>query len=108
MELQWISSRRDITWNTYGRNSAGAGSQTLRSERTSPEGWAAFVGVGRLTLDVALEDFGEDGEECFFEAADGGGVGLAGDADGQAQRLEQVVVEVRLAGVLEKEDNSFL
>lgn len=56
--------------------------------------------VGRLTLDVVLEDFGEDREERLLEAADSGGVGLAGDADGQAQRLEQVVVKVRLAGIL--------
>lgn len=58
-----------------------------------------------LTLDIVLQDFGEDGEERFLEAADGGGVGLAGDADGQTQRLKQVVVEVRFAGILKKEQN---
>lgn len=66
-------------------------------------GRRGWVGRGRgLTLDVVLQDFGEDREERLLEAADCGGIGLAGDADGQTQRLKQVVVEVRLAGILKK------
>lgn len=57
----------------------------------------------RRTLNVVLEDLGEDGEEGLLEAADCGRVGFAGDPHGQAQRLEQVVIEMRLAGVLEIE-----
>lgn len=51
-------------------------------------------------MDVVLEDLREDGEERVLEAADSRRVGLAGDAYGQAEGLEQVVVEVRLAGIL--------
>lgn len=75
--------------------------RSSRRRRETTCGPAAGPGpVGPLTLHVVLQDLGEDGEERFLEAADGGSVGLAGDADGQTQRLEQVVVEVRLAGVL--------
>lgn len=49
---------------------------------------------------VVLEDLRKYGEEGVLEAADGGGVGLAGDADRQAKGLKQVVVKVRLAGIL--------
>lgn len=52
-------------------------------------------------MDIVLEDLGEDGEERVLEATDSGGVGLAGDAYRQAEGLKQVVVEVRLAGILE-------
>lgn len=62
----------------------------------SGDGWR------RRTLDIVLEDLCEDGEERILEAADSGGVGLAGDADRQAEGLEQVVVKVRLAGILKK------
>lgn len=51
-------------------------------------------------MDVVLEDLRKYGEEGVLEAADGGGVGLAGDADRQAKGLKQVVVKVRLAGIL--------
>lgn len=54
----------------------------------------------RDTLDIVLEDLCEDGEEGVLEAADSHGVGLAGDAYRQAEGLKQVVVKVRLAGVL--------
>lgn len=52
------------------------------------------------TLHVVLEDLCKHGEEGVLEAADSGGVGLAGDADRQAEGLKQVVVKVRLAGIL--------
>lgn len=52
-------------------------------------------------MDIVLEDLREDGEERILEAADSDGVGLAGDAYRQAEGLKQVVVEVRLAGILE-------
>lgn len=64
----------------------------------SPED--GLLEVERLTLNIVLEDFSEDWEKRFLEAADSGCIGLAGDADGQAQRLKQVVVKVRLAGIL--------
>lgn len=51
-------------------------------------------------MDIVLEDLRKYGEEGVFEAADSGGVGLAGDADQQAEGLKQVVVKVRLAGIL--------
>lgn len=54
----------------------------------------------RRTLDIVLEDLRKYGEEGVLEAADSGGVGLAGDADRQAEGLKQVVVKVRLAGIL--------
>lgn len=60
------------------------------------------------TLDIVLKDFSEDGEECFLEAADCGGVGLAGDPDRQAQGLKQVVVKMRLAGILKMSDQDEL
>lgn len=37
MELEWISSSRDITWKTYGRNSAGR-RQRRRRRRESVTG----------------------------------------------------------------------
>lgn len=51
-------------------------------------------------MDVVLEDLRKHGEEGVLEAADRDGVGLAGDADRQAEGLKQVVVKVRLAGIL--------
>lgn len=51
-------------------------------------------------MNVALEDLRKYGEEGVLEAAHSGGVGLAGDADRQAEGLKQVVVKVRLAGIL--------
>lgn len=59
-------------------------------------------GGGMHTLDIVLQDLREDREERILEAADSCWGGLAGDADGQAEGLEQVVVKVRLAGVLKK------
>lgn len=53
------------------------------------------------TLHIVLEDLGEDQEQRLLEAGDGGRVGSAGDSYGQADGLEQVMVEVRLAGILE-------
>ncbi len=64
--------------------------------------------VNGHTLDIVLKDLSEDGEECFLEAADSGGVGLAGDPDRQAQRLKQVVVKVRLAGILKTCDRFWI
>ena len=49
---------------------------------------------------VLLEDFLERREEASFERLDHLWVDLARDLDGQTQRLEQVVVEVRLARIL--------
>lgn len=37
--------------------------------------------VIRRTLNIVLEDLGEDGEERFLKAADGGRVGFACDPD---------------------------
>lgn len=51
-------------------------------------------------MDIVLEDLCEDGEERVLEAADSRGVGLAGDAYRQAEGLKQVMVKVRLAGIL--------
>lgn len=62
------------------------------------------VEINSGTLDVVLKNLCDDGKECFLEAADRGGVGLAGDPDGQAQGLKQVVVKVRLAGILKMGD----
>lgn len=67
--------------------------------RLHPSG--AVAETKRRTLDVVLEDLREDGEERVLEAAHGGRVGLTGDADRQTEGLKQVVVKVRLAGVLE-------
>lgn len=53
-----------------------------------------------MTLDIILKDLREDREEGFLKAANSSGVGLAGDSHRQAQGLEQVVVKVRLAGIL--------
>ena len=55
------------------------------------------------TLYVLLEDILERGKESFLEAGHSLGTGEARDADGDTYRLKQVVVEVRLARVLESE-----
>lgn len=47
-----------------------------------------------------MKDFCEDWEECFLKAADSSRIGLTGDPDRQTQGLKQVVVKVRLAGIL--------
>ena len=59
------------------------------------------------TLDIILKDLSEDREESLLEAADSSRVGFAGDADGQAQGLKQVVVKVRLAGILKTGDTDY-
>ena len=53
-----------------------------------------------ITLYVLLEDFLKRREEPSFERLNHLRVDLARDLDGQTQRLEQVVVEVRLARIL--------
>lgn len=47
-----------------------------------------------------MKDLSENREKSLLKAAHSGGVGLAGDPDGQAEGLKQVVVEVWLAGIL--------
>lgn len=74
--------------------------------RRQPCGQGAVV--IRRTLNVVLEDLGEDGEERFLEAADRGRVGFAGDPDRQAQGLKQVVVKVRLAGILKTDTDKIM
>ena len=53
-----------------------------------------------------MKDLREHGEEGLLKAAHGAWVGLAGDPDGQAQGLKQVVVEVGLAGILKAGEKS--
>lgn len=56
--------------------------------------------VGHELLHVLLQDLLEDGEQHRLEVLHGLGLGLAHDADGQPERLEQVVVVVRTRRVL--------
>lgn len=56
-------------------------------------------------MHVALQDLGEHQEQSLFEVADGAGVGAAGDTHRQTDRLKQVMVEVRFAGILWREGN---
>lgn len=55
------------------------------------------------TLNIILKDLREDGEEGFLKAADCRRVSFAGDPHRQAQRLKQVVIKMRLAGILKRE-----
>lgn len=101
--MEWISRRSDITWNTYGRNSAKETRRRRHHKLVALDVTHRDVKERkkRRTLDIVLEDLCEDGEERVLEAADSRGVGLAGDAYRQAEGLKQVVVKVRLAGILE-------
>lgn len=55
------------------------------------------------TLHVILKDLCEYREEGFLEAAHSHRVRLAGDPDGQAQWLKQVVIEMGLARILDRQ-----
>ena len=108
--MEWISRRRDITWNTYGRNSVTQDKwrmSFLFSATSNVYQRVIYTKTNlfsRHTLDIVLKDLCENRKKCFFKAANSGGVGLAGDPDRQAQGLKQVVVEVWLAGILKVSD----
>ncbi len=52
------------------------------------------------TLHIILEDLSKHRKQGLFKADHSVLIGLAGDPDGQAQWLKQVMVEMRLTGIL--------
>lgn len=57
MELLWISSNRDITWKTYGTNSAGTGDTRERAHKNMASGLSSKTVFKFLTENFKLFHF---------------------------------------------------